>query len=106
MAAFGESEFTSALVRVKCLAFDLNIILEERDFSDAQRARVLAELCDVARVMFSGDPEADEDARARALLMRLGFALWRWVKSEPVQLDDAALLRWLGFPVRAEDVVD
>jgi len=106
MAAFGESEFTSALVRVKCLAFDLNIILEERDFSDAQRARVLAGLCDVARVMFSDNLDADEHVRARAFLLRLGFALTRVSLGEPVQVADAGLMTLLGFHICADDVVD
>jgi len=102
----GQSEFRAALVRTKCLAFDLEMMLEERDFSDAVRARVLAELCDVARVMFSDNLDADEDARARAFLLRLQFALTRISLGEPVRLDDAALLRALGFCVRVEDVVD
>jgi len=82
------------------------MMLEERDFSDAVRARVLAELCDVARVMFSDNPEADEDARARAFLLRLGFALTRVSLGEPVQVADAGLMTLLGFHICADDVVD
>lgn len=105
MSMFGESEFVNALIRIKCIAFDLSVAIEAGGFNDAQRARVLVGLCDAARFMFN--PGDDEDARrVRAFLERLCSALSGWADGAPVRLEDAVLLRRLGFYVRADDISD
>jgi len=100
-------EFERALMHTKGLAFDIGILVEEEgDFCDASRARVLAGICEIASLMISSDDEDEKTQRLKSFLQRLKFALLRIVYSDPIYIDDAHLLRSLGFRVKIEDLTE
>lgn len=99
--------YSQALTEAKCLAFDLEDIIEKASLGETDRAWVMSELFRVLYFLLSGDPEDEKVQRAREFVWNLSTVLARISRSDKVYLDDldkAALLTYFGFKIGIDNL--